>query len=65
MLGLHKMKNFSVRHKLHVFVLLEYGLARAIIFQCILKGVLLSLSLQMYLLNSVEFCFFLSLNEAV
>ena len=63
--GLHMMKNFSVMQRLHLFVTLEYGLARAIIFQVTVKSVLASFRDQMCLLNSVAFLLFSFLNEAV
>ena len=63
--GFHKMKNFSVMHKLHLFVTFEYGLARAIIFQVTVNSVLVSFRDQMDLLNLVTFLLFSFLNEAV
>ena len=64
-LGLQMLKNFSVMQRLHFFVIFEYGLARAIIFQVTAKSVLVSFRDQMCLLNSVAFLFFSFLNEVV
>ena len=63
--GLHMMKNFSVMQMLHFFVMFEYGLARAIIFQVTANSILASFRLQMYLDNLVAFLLFSFLNEAV
>ena len=59
------MKNFSVMHRLHLFVTFEYGLACAIIFQVTVNSVLVSFRDQMYLLNSVTFLLFSFLSEMV
>ena len=59
------MKNFSVMQRLHLFVIFEYGLARAFIFQVTAKSVLVSFRDQMCLLNSVAFLLLSFLNEDV
>ena len=53
MVGLQIMKKFSVRHRLHNFVLVEYVFAWVIIFHVIVWLMPLSFSFQMYLLNAV------------
>ena len=57
------LKNFSVMQRLHFFVIFEYGLARAIIFQVTAKSVLVSFRDQMCLLNSVAFLLLSFLNS--
>ena len=51
--------------RLHLFVIFEYGFARAIIFQVTAKSVLLSFKDLMCLLNSVALLLFSFLNEDV
>ena len=63
--GLQMMKNFSVMQRLHLFVVFEYGLVRAIISQVTAKFVLVSFRDQMCLLNSVVFLLLSFLNEDV
>ena len=52
------MKIFSVIQRLHLFVIFEYGLVRAIIFQDTAKSVLVSFRDQLCLLNLVAFLLF-------
>ena len=63
--GLQMIKTFSVMQRLHLFVIFEYGLVRAIIFQVTAKSILVSFRDQMCLLNSVAFLLFSFLDEDV
>lgn len=62
--GLQRLKYFCIVHRLHRFVLLEYTLARAIIFQLNENWIFLSFRDQTYLLSSVTFLLSISLKEA-
>ena len=53
--GLHMVKYFSFRQRLHILLEGEHGLPLAIIFHFNVKEVLLSFNVQMYWLSVVEF----------
>ena len=63
--GLHIMRNFSVRQRLHFLVVFKWGLARATFFQLILLSLFLSFRDQMCLLSSVECRLLSCLNDVV
>ena len=51
--GWRIIKSFSYKHRLHLFVLLEYALQRLIIFHFSEKFALVSFKFQIYLLSAV------------
>ena len=63
--GLHMIKYFSSRQRLHVLLEVEYGLLLAMIIHFNVKGVLLSFNVQIYWLRVVEFPLFYFISEAV
>ncbi len=61
--GLHIIKNFSQRQRLHLLGAQLYGFARFRVFHFILKSILLRFNSQICLLSSVEFLFSYELND--
>ncbi len=61
--GLHIIKNFSQRQRLHLLDAQLYGFARFRVFHFIVKSILLRFNSQICLLSSVEFLFSYKLND--
>ena len=51
--GWRMIKSFSYKHRLHLFILLEYALQHLIIFHFSEKFALVSFKFQVYLLSAV------------